>query len=224
MVQTPVPTTEAAAGPRAVVLLSGGIDSLVAAELALRSHRNLIFLHFRYGQPRAETAAARELARRMVGEQPDFRMVELGDALLKSDGTPANVFAGRNQLFLSCALGVAVTAGADWIVMGCNRDDYADYLDCRPEFFKAFAAVIGHFAPGISIRTPLIHKTKIEVCALGRRLGLPLALTVSCYHGNACGECNACKLRNAALGATSEIKPLAAGDKSGQFAVYMDES
>ena len=209
--------------PRAVVLLSGGLDSATLLALAKSDGYEPFALSVDYGQRHrveleraAEWAAACGAVHRVVAL--DLRGIGgsalTSDAAVPKDRTDAEMNAGvpntyvpaRNTILLGIALGYAETLGAHDIFFGANRLDLAGYPDCRPEFFAAFAALAnvatkastqdGH---GLRIHTPLIEMTKAEIIRMGTRLGVDFSRTLSCYDpdasGGACGHCDACQLR-----------------------------
>jgi len=210
-------------GP-AVVLLSGGLDSVtVAAWLARRGHP-LVALTVDYGQRhRAELEAARRLARHLEVREHVLLRVDLravGGSALTADlpvpkageplapvspDIPVTYVPARNLLFLSLAVGLAEARGARDVGIGVNALDWSGYPDCRPEFLEAFqrAAAAGT-RPGVQaepvrIHAPLLHMRKAEILALARELGVPVEATLSCYDpgpdGSPCGLCDACRLR-----------------------------
>ncbi|GMV83247.1 MAG: 7-cyano-7-deazaguanine synthase [Planctomycetota bacterium] len=214
--------------PWAVVLLSGGLDSATAAAWAQARGFRVAALTVRYGQRHAaELAAARRIARSLKLEKHLEIGVELsrigGSALtdlnLKvpknrsakaiSTGIPITYVPARNTVFLSLALGLAETLGAQDLVLGVNVLDYSGYPDCRPEFVRAFRRLADLATKAgvektarFRIHTPLIRKTKAQIVRLGTRLGVDYALTTSCYapvtRGKrvfACGRCDSCLLR-----------------------------
>jgi 7-cyano-7-deazaguanine synthase len=210
--------------PRAVVLLSGGVDSATAAVLTARDGFALYALTFAYGQRHAaEIEAARCVARALRAARHEVLTIDLrafgGSALtadidVPKDRTP-EAMAGhipvtyvpaRNTIFLSFALGWAEVLEASTIVIGVTAVDYSGYPDCRPEYIAAFermaalatrAGVEGR--QPVRIRTPLIQMTKAEIVGAGIAAGVDYALTLSCYEpspdGAACGRCDACALR-----------------------------
>lgn len=213
-----------ASQPKAVVLLSGGLDSATALAIAQRDGYAVYALSFRYGQRHAvELAAAEEIARRagVVRHQiVDIDLGQFGGSALTSDlpvprgrtlaemssQIPITYVPARNTIFLSFALAWAEVLGANDIVIGVNALDYSGYPDCRPEFIAAFeqlanlatrAGVTGgsHFR----IHAPLIELSKARIIATGLALGVDFSLTRSCYDpapdGAACGECDSCRLR-----------------------------
>ncbi len=204
---------------RAVVLLSGGMDSATTLAIALDEGHECYALSFRYGQRHsAELEAARRVAEAMGVARHlviDLDLSPIGGSALTDpaisvpdspgEGIPVTYVPARNTVFLAVALGWAEVLEADAIYIGVNAVDYRGYPDCRPEFIQAFentanlatkAGVEGH---RIRIRTPLIDLTKAEIIRRGQALGLDYALTVSCYQadeqGRACGRCDACRLR-----------------------------
>lgn len=213
----------------AVALVSGGLDSAVAAACARRDGREVWALTLDYGQRhRPELAAAARVAAslgvaRHVVIKIDLRAV--GGSALTSDapvpkdrpemahGIPETYVPSRNLVFLSCAAGVAETAGAREIYLGVNAVDYSGYPDCRAEFIEAFerAANLGtkagveSAAKGLrwlSVRAPLVELSKAEIIRLGAGLGVDFSLTHSCYDPVAragevlaCGRCDSCRIR-----------------------------
>ena len=209
-------------GNRAVILLSGGMDSATALAIAKSEGLDAIALTFDYRQRhRKEVEAARRIARHFGVR--DHRVVRLdlgeigGSALtdrripipeqrrLEEIGQtiPATYVPARNTILLSYALGLAEVTGAKAIYIAANAVDYSGYVDCRPEFYKAFQEVArlgtkrGVEGDVIEIRTPLIAMTKADIVRKGEELGVPWKLTWSCYRGGerACGVCDSCQLR-----------------------------
>ncbi len=208
--------------PRAVVLLSGGMDSATALAIALRDGFEVTALSVDYGQRhRKELDSARKVAKHFGVR--DHRVVSLdltpigGSALTDKriqvpeqrrleeigQGIPPTYVPARNTILLSYALGLAETAGAEAIYIAANALDYSGYPDCRPEFYRAFQEVArlgtkrGVEGDAIEIRTPLIAMSKADIVRKGEELGVPWALTWSCYQGEdkACGVCDSCQLR-----------------------------
>ena len=205
--------------PRAVVLLSGGLDSITALALAQEQGFDCYALSLDYGQRQiAELNAARRLARSAGVHAHKVIKLGLGDfggsALTDDDiavpdhaapGIPVTYVPARNTVFLSLALGWAEVLGAWDLFIGVNAVDYSGYPDCRPAFITAFEQLAqlatksgvegGHF----KINAPLIALSKADIIREGTRLGIDYALTVSCYsadsEGRACGHCDACRLR-----------------------------
>jgi 7-cyano-7-deazaguanine synthase len=209
---------------KAVVLLSGGIDSATAAAMAKADGYALYALSMDYNQRhRAELQAAERIAKHLGVAQHITQKLDLrafGGSALTADidvpkdrsgadiahGIPITYVPARNTIFLSLALGWAEALGGADIVIGVNALDYSGYPDCRPEFIDAFRtmALLGT-RDGIEGRwplqflTPLIAMTKAEIIRTGTALGLDYALTISCYDpaddGRACGHCDSCQLR-----------------------------
>jgi 7-cyano-7-deazaguanine synthase len=208
--------------PPVVVLLSGGMDSATALALTLANGSPVIALTFDYGQRhRKEIEAAKRISKHFrVG---DHRIVSMdlgaigGSALTDRQiaiptqrnlddigkGIPVTYVPARNTILLSYALGLAEASGATAIVIAANAIDYSGYVDCRPEFYAAFQEVArlgtkrGVEGDVIEIRTPLIQMSKADIVRKGEELGVPWALTWSCYYGRAkaCGVCDSCQLR-----------------------------
>lgn len=205
--------------PKAVVLLSGGLDSLTLLAMALKQGFDCHALSFDYGQRhRAELDAARKIAKRY--NLPEHKIVSLGlntiggSALTDesiavpdqpSEGIPVTYVPARNTVFLALALGWAEVLQAYDILIGVNAIDYSGYPDCRPEYIQAFqtmanlATRAGIEGKKIRINTPLIHLSKAEIIRTGAGLGVDYSITVSCYRadpeGRGCGKCDACRLR-----------------------------
>ena len=219
---TRIPRAPARGERTAVLLLSGGLDSGTCVALLSRWAWRVHALSFDYGQRHgAELAAARRLAGRFgalshrvvgipgLGALGGSALTDVSVAVPKSalgeTAIPVTYVPARNTIFLSFALAVAEVTGASEIVIGANALDYSGYPDCRPAFLRAFerAARLGTRAGAegrpISIRAPLLTKTKAQIAALSLALGLAPEETVSCYDpsaaGVACGACDACLLR-----------------------------
>lgn len=208
---------------RAVLLLSGGMDSATTGAVARRDGFELYALSFRYGQRHvveleaaARVAAALGVVRHAIFdidlaafggsaltagiEVPKDRSLATMDAAIPVTYVPA-----RNTIFLSFALGWAETLDASDLFIGANAIDYSGYPDCRPEFLHAFEAMarlgtkMGAEGRPITIHAPLIQMTKGEIILAGRSLGVDFSLTRTCYdpgsRGEACGRCDACLLR-----------------------------
>lgn len=223
--------------PKAVVLLSGGLDSSTTLAMAKASGYEPYALTLRYGQRHEfEVEAAQRVARDIGVAEHLILDVDLGriggSALtdetpvpksrpeLEVDGAiPVTYVPARNTVFLSLALAWAEVLGASDIFMGVNALDYSGYPDCRPEYIEAFqrmadlatkAGVEGR--QRMTIHTPLIDLTKGEIVEQGARLAVDFSLTVSCYDpsssGVACGECDACRLRLKGFAAAGMDDPL----------------
>ena len=206
---------------RAVVLLSGGLDSYTAAAMAKSDGFLLNALTIHYGQRHArEVESARLVARALGVERHKELTVDLrpiGGSSLTSDidvprdrdldqaGIPSTYVPARNTIFLSLALGWAEVVGARDLVIGVNALDYSGYPDCRPEFIRAFEALAnlatraGVEGARFRIHTPLIAMSKADIVRRGLTLGLDYRLTTSCYDptpdGRPCGRCDSCVLR-----------------------------
>jgi 7-cyano-7-deazaguanine synthase len=210
--------------PRAVVLLSGGLDSTTVLAIARRQGYVTYALSFDYGQNhKVELQSATRIAELLGAQKHVIAKVDLrtfGGSALTTDqpvpknraaeamahGIPTTYVPARNTVFLSLALAWAETLQATDIFIGVNALDYSGYPDCRPEFIHAFETManlgtkIGVEGTGrIRIHTPLISMTKQQIIETGVSLGLDYSLTTSCYApsetGEACGECDACTLR-----------------------------
>jgi 7-cyano-7-deazaguanine synthase len=205
---------------KAVVLLSGGLDSATVLAIAKREKRECIALSFAYGQRHeVELDAARRVAKSLGVTEHTIYNLDLrvfgGSALtdniavpkdaVGAAGIPATYVPARNTIFLSIALGLAETRGAQEIWIGVNAVDYSGYPDCRPDFIAAFQQVIlrgtksGMERGEPRIVAPLIEMTKADIIRRGTDLGVDYALTHSCYDpdpgGRACGHCDSCLLR-----------------------------
>jgi 7-cyano-7-deazaguanine synthase len=211
-----------AAVKTAIVLLSGGLDSMVCAGLAREQGYCVIALTVDYNQRhRVELGAARAIAAALADRHLvlplDLRA--FGGSALTSDidvpkdgvgakedgGIPVTYVPARNTIFLSLALGLAEVSGAHDIFIGVNALDYSGYPDCRPEFIAEFeklanlATKAGVEGDAFTIHAPLQHMTKADIAREAERLGLDAALSHSCYDpqpdGRHCGRCDACRLR-----------------------------
>lgn len=200
---------------KAVVLLSGGLDSSTVLAVAKTQGLETYALSFRYGQRHAiELDAALQIAQAVGVHQHimvDIDLRQFGGSALTADipvpkngateGIPVTYVPARNTIFLSFALAWAEVLGASDIFIGVNALDYSGYPDCRPEYMAAFEqlAMLATKAPAPRIRTPLLHMTKAQIIALGLRLGVDYGLTRSCYdpspEGLSCGSCDSCLLR-----------------------------
>lgn len=204
---------------KAVVLVSGGLDSATVLATANDQGYDCYALSFDYGQRQiSELNAARAVAK--AHGAIDHKVVRLslndfgGSALTddsidvpeeETEGIPVTYVPARNTVFLSLALGWAEVLGADEIFIGVNAVDYSGYPDCRPEFIEAYekmanlATKAGVEGQKLSIQTPLMSLTKAEIIKLGTSVGVDYSLTVSCYQANgdgqACGKCDSCRLR-----------------------------
>lgn len=209
---------------KAVVLLSGGLDSATCVAIALSQGFEVYALSFRYGQRHSvELEAADRIAKHLNVAEHKTAEIDLtlfGGSALTADidvpkdrdekamdaDIPVTYVPARNTIFLSFALAYAEVVGAKDIFIGVNALDYSGYPDCRPEFIKSYeeTANLGTKVgvtddERIHIRTPLIDMTKAEIAATGTRLGVDYGMTISCYDpdtsGAACGHCDSCLLR-----------------------------
>lgn len=204
--------------PLAVVLLSGGLDSMTAAGLAREEGFDLLALTINYNQRHLiELAAARRIAATLAVRRHIVLPIDLtafGGSSLTADidvpkdgvgpGIPVTYVPARNTIFLSIALGWAEAAGARAIFLGINALDYSGYPDCRPEFvdaFEAMAAVAtraGVEGDRFRVHAPLLRMTKADIAREADRLGLDAGMSWSCYdpqEGRHCGLCDSCRLR-----------------------------
>lgn len=226
-----------ASNKKAVVLLSGGLDSTTILAMAQSQGCDLYALSFDYGQShRIELEAATRVAERVGVTQHRIIRVDLrsfGGSALTDDivvpkarsmseigsGVPSTYVPARNTIFLSLALAWAEVIGAADIFIGVNALDYSGYPDCRPEFIQAFEtmanlATKAGLQDGIrlKIRTPLIAMSKREIIEAGLALGVDYSLTTSCYDPSAagvpCGQCDACLLRLKGFAEAGQTDPL----------------
>lgn len=217
---------------KAVVLLSGGLDSATTLYDAKKKGYRAFCLVFDYHQRhRREIAAALKIARTAQAKALLVKIALLwkGSALLdttkqlpqsKTEAIPHRIpstyVPARNTIFLSFALSYAETIGANTIFIGANALDFSGYPDCRPRYYKAFnrlsrvATKAGVEGRRIAICTPLLHKTKKEIIVLAKKLGVPLELTWSCYRGakRPCGVCDSCRLRQKGFAQAGMRDPL----------------
>lgn len=208
---------------RAVILLSGGLDSTTVLAIAKERGFECYTMSFNYGQRTvAELEAAKKVssqfgAKKHIEVNLDMSEiggsaltdhsidVPVGDAIATEEAIPVTYVPARNTVFLSIALGWAEALKAQHIFVGVNAVDYSGYPDCRPEFIQAFetmanlATKAGVEGYKTHIETPLMNLTKAQIIAEGIKLGVNYEFTVSCYMadeaGNACGECDSCLLR-----------------------------
>ncbi len=208
------------ASPLAVVLVSGGLDSMVSAARARESGYDILALSVDYNQRhRVELAAARRVAHALGAKRHIVLPLDLsafGGSALTADidvpkdgvgeGIPVTYVPARNTIFLSLALGWAEAMNARDLFIGVNALDYSGYPDCRPEFIAAFEALAeiatkaGVEGDPFRIHAPLQHMTKADIVRDGARLGLDLGISWSCYDpapgGVHCGRCDSCRLRS----------------------------
>jgi len=216
---------------RAIVLLSGGLDSSTVLAMARARGFECHALSVHYGQRHsAELQAAQQIARALGARDHRVMGVDLagigGSALTDpgmavpespAAGIPATYVPARNTLLLALALGWAEVVGATDIFVGVNAVDYSGYPDCRPEFIDAFASLAqlatkaGVEGARFKIQAPLIAMSKAEIIRAGIELGVDFSMTVSCYQagpdGAACGKCDSCRLREAGFAAAGVPDP-----------------
>lgn len=204
---------------KAVVLISGGLDSATTLAIAQSAGLDCYALSFDYGQRhRVELTAAKVMSDRLGARMWKLISFDLGvfggSALTDlnipvpvtaSQGIPITYVPARNTVFLSFALGWAEVLSAEYIYIGVNAVDYSGYPDCRPEYIDAFEKMAGFATKSavegkpVEIVAPLIHLSKSEIIERGLELGIDYSLTVSCYQpdddGCACGECDSCRIR-----------------------------
>ena len=223
--------------PRAVILLSGGLDSYTAAAMTRAEGFELYALTIRYGQVHErEVAAARAVANALKVTRHielDVNLAAFGGSALVGDGEipkdrlldgagsreiPSTYVPARNTIFLSLAMAWAEVLGAGTIVLGVNAVDYSGYPDCRPEYIEAFerlaalATQAGVEGRPLTVRTPLLRMSKADIVRQGTALGLDYGLTHSCYDplpdGRPCGRCDSCVLRARGFEEAGVVDPL----------------
>lgn len=201
---------------KAVVLLSGGLDSSTCLSVAIKEGYEVYPLTFDYSQrhSRELESALNIIKHYNIKTHKQIKIENLGGSALtdmninvpdyiESDKIPVTYVPARNIIFLSYAAAYAETIDADVVFIGVNAIDYSGYPDCRPEFIAAFEAVLkigtkkGIEGSAVKIETPLINMTKAEIISLAVKNNVPLNLTTSCYKGGerACGICDSCVLR-----------------------------
>jgi 7-cyano-7-deazaguanine synthase len=209
--------------PKAIVLLSGGLDSATAAAQAIVDGYEIIALSFRYGQRHErELLAAKQIAAHLQiqthfildvnlsqwgGSALTDETVELPTAGIQPDTIPTTYVPGRNTVFIAIALSLAEAKGAEAIYLGINAIDYSGYPDCRPEYLQAFqqlatlSSKAGIEGKAPKLIAPLVMDTKVDIVKRALRLGVPIAQTWSCYQGGEepCGVCDSCRIRDRAL-------------------------
>jgi len=225
---------------RAVILLSGGLDSATVLAMARARGLECYALSVAYGQRHeVELDAAAAVARKLGAREHRVMRVDLanigGSALTDTsialpttpgEGIPVTYVPARNTIMLSLAMAWAEVLGAGELHVGVNAVDYSGYPDCRPEFIAAFqslaalatkAGVEGH---GVAIQAPLISMSKAQIVREGTRLGVDYSLTVSCYqadeNGRACGLCDSCRLRREGFVSAGLSDPTRYGSLAGQ--------
>ena len=228
--------SNAHATPKAVILLSGGMDSTTTLAIARDEGYDVYAMSFRYGQRhKIELACAENIAKAFGVKQHTVIDIDLrifGASALTADiavpkdrsdtemaeGIPITYVPARNTIFLSYALAWAEVLKADTIFIGVNAIDYSGYPDCRPEYIHAYQTMANLATQAgvegktkLTIRTPLIDKTKAEIIQIGASLGVDYGLTLSCYDpsadGSACGRCDSCLLRRKGFDAAGVPDP-----------------
>ena len=220
---------------KAIVLLSGGLDSTTCLAIAQSKGYDCYALSFRYGQKHSSEllAAARiaDLSKVKLHRIIELDLGSFGGSALTDDaidvptsndseishGIPVTYVPARNTVFLSIALAWAEVLQADYIFAGVNAVDYSGYPDCRPEYIDAFqtmadlATKAGVEGKGVKLKTPLINLTKVDIIRLGESLGVDYSQTVSCYqadeNGRACGQCDSCLIRKQAFESALDEDP-----------------
>jgi 7-cyano-7-deazaguanine synthase len=233
------------ASPRAVVLLSGGLDSSTVLAIAKAEGFSIFAMSFRYGQRHiTELESARKVAANSGVERHivvDIDLRQFGGSALTSDidvpkrrslasmseGVPVTYVPARNTVFLSFATAWAETIDAKDIFLGVNALDYSGYPDCRPEFIQAYE-VMANMATragiegkqSLKIHTPLIQLSKAQIVAKGLELGVDYSVTSSCYDptpdGAPCGECDSCLLRAKGFAEIGRADPLVERFRAGR--------
>jgi 7-cyano-7-deazaguanine synthase len=209
--------------PKAVVLLSGGLDSATSAAQAIADGFDIIALSLNYGQRHdRELIAAKHVAACLKIQDHFVMKVNLaqwgGSALTdqaldiptdgaQSGGIPITYVPGRNTVFIAIALSLAEAKGADAIYLGINAVDYSGYPDCRPDYLEAFqhlatlSSKVGLEGKAPKLVAPLVTDSKVDIVRRALQLGVPIDLTWSCYQGGEepCGVCDSCRIRDRAL-------------------------
>jgi 7-cyano-7-deazaguanine synthase len=208
---------------KAVVLMSGGLDSSTVAAIALQDGYEVIGLSFRYGQRhQKELVIAQKIAQILGISEHYIIEINLGqwggssltDLSLKlpQDGVkpneiPSTYVPGRNTVFIAIALSLAEAKNAEAVYLGINAVDYSGYPDCRPEYLQAYqnlanlSSKVGIEGKTPQLIAPLIHDSKVEIVKKAIALNVPIELTWSCYQGGEkpCGLCDSCRIRDQAL-------------------------
>ena len=215
--------TAVANSKKAVILLSGGLDSATSAAQAIADGYEAIALSFRYGQRHErELLAARQVATALnINEHfiVDVNLAQWGGSALTDENVavptegvqsgeiPITYVPGRNTVFIAIALSLAEAKGAEAIYLGINAVDYSGYPDCRPDYLEAFqnlatlSSKVGIEGNAPKLIAPLVMDSKTDIVRRARRLGVPIELTWSCYQGGEvpCGVCDSCRIRDKAL-------------------------
>ncbi|NUN66447.1 7-cyano-7-deazaguanine synthase QueC [Pseudanabaena biceps] len=213
---------------KAIILLSGGLDSATVAAQAIADGYEAIALSFRYGQRHErELIAAKQVAEYLKIKEHyviDVNLAQWGGSALtdvniampisgvKADEIPITYVPGRNTVFIAIALSLAESKGADAIYLGINAVDYSGYPDCRPDYLEAFqklaslSSKVGIEGNAPQLVAPLVMDSKVDIVRRARRLGVPIELTWSCYQGGEvpCGVCDSCRIRDRAIAESLE--------------------
>jgi 7-cyano-7-deazaguanine synthase len=224
---------------KAIVLLSGGLDSATTLAIATNEGFECHAISFRYGQRhKLELEAAEKVARAFNAVQHkiiDIDLTQIGGSALTdmdiavpeqaNEGIPVTYVPARNTIFLALALAYAESIFASHIFIGVNAVDYSGYPDCRPEFIEAFthlaniATRAGVEGEGFHLHAPLIEMSKEEIISTGTDLGVDYSLTVSCYQpdlqGRACGVCDSCRYRKKGFDSAGIADPTLYQPKNG---------
>ena len=208
---------------KAIILLSGGLDSATVAALAIADGYEAIALSFRYGQRHErELLAARDVAAALHIREHlivDVNLAQWGGSALtdqninvpieglQSAEIPITYVPGRNTVFIAIALSLAEARGAEAIYLGINAVDYSGYPDCRPDYLAAFqklamlSSKVGIEGNAPQLVAPLVMDSKVDIVRRAQRLGVPIDLTWSCYQGGEvpCGVCDSCRIRDRAI-------------------------
>jgi len=218
---------------KAVVLLSGGLDSSTVLYYAIKKGYECICLFFDYAQRhKKEVKSARQLAKsagvklqivkislpwtksslinkwQKIPAKNDIEKTSNVPTQFKQ--LPSTYVPGRNTIFISFAQSLAESIGAQKIFIGANAVDYSGYPDCRPKYYKALNCVLKEIGAGIKIEAPLINLNKTQIIKLGQKLGVPFEKTWSCYKGEAkpCGVCDSCRFRTTGFSNAGAIDPV----------------
>ncbi|MGP1372619.1 MAG: 7-cyano-7-deazaguanine synthase QueC [Almyronema sp.] len=209
--------------PKAIVLLSGGLDSATAAAQAIAEGYEAIALSFRYGQRHQRELQAAEAIAAHLGLQAHYTLsvdlaqwggssltdldVDLPQSGLQPETIPSTYVPGRNTVFIAIALSLAEAKNAEAVYLGINAVDYSGYPDCRPEYLAAFqqlanlSSKVGLAGKAPQLVAPLVNDSKADIVRRALRLGVPIEATWSCYQGGEtpCGLCDSCRIRDRAL-------------------------
>jgi 7-cyano-7-deazaguanine synthase len=223
---------------KAVVLLSGGLDSATSSAIAINEGYEVIALSFNYGQRhKKELEAAKKIGKILAIKEHfivDVNLAQWGQSSLTDtnlnipqDGVnphviPSTYVPGRNTVFIAIALSLAEAKQAEAIYLGINAIDYSGYPDCRPEYLQAYqklanlSSKTGVEGKPIELIAPLVNDSKVTIVRKAIKLGVPILETWSCYQGGEqpCGVCDSCRIRNQALKEAGYYDPKSSGHKS----------